>query len=230
MASYFVLFSAPAAHIEFMRANHETARNYAAGEPPGTQDEDDEPHEMEVEQPRSFLATIRDWFLGRKPTVETIPIPPETLAERSQFSNPFAKTFTNVPSDWPKDHVETANVEINHRNVDLYHWILNNTSEPVDGAGSIFQTWTHPTHSAIHLDGINEEFAFLPNQVPDLLTLVDAVTPESTLQAFRGWCVAQGKDGEPSLDDATALHADFVTLSGYLKETIAKQHGLVWIS
>ena len=74
-----------------------------------------------------------------------------------------------VPDWWPNAECESlGGWSINHRNTDLYHWILNGGPELVTHAGSIFQTWYTDTHGAIGLDPHNERFAFLPGQLPEL--------------------------------------------------------------
>lgn len=198
MALYLVMFSAPAAHIDFMRKHPGTAQDYRLGEPP---------HVDEAEPARgSFLSRL----LGRTPPA-TGPVTPDP------------------PPDWPEDELDTVDMEINHRNVDLYHWILNQTPDPVKGAGSIFQTWFHRDHSALPLDDCNEDFAFAPGQLPELLALVRSVTPQRLEEAFAGWCVANGKDPNPSTEEVEDMHARFVGFGRYLETAIAKGHGLVWV-
>ena len=119
-----------------------------------------EPYEQELEKV-SFIGRL----LGKKPK----------LIEREPIS---------APPDWPKDDADCVDIEINHRNVELYHWILNQTPEPVEGAGSIFQTWFHSNHAAISLDSYNEDFAFTSdmesNSVPSLLLVSLELAPQLT--------------------------------------------------
>lgn len=122
-------------------------------------------------------------------------------------------------------------MEINHRNVDLYHAILNKTMEFVEGAGTIFQSWMTNEHSAINLDSSGyENFAFYPHQLPELLSLVKAITHDSTREAYVEWCQSEENDFEPDLDDSTELYEEFLTFEKYLESTIEKGYGLVWLS
>lgn len=199
MSNPFIVFSAPASHIEFMRKHPETSGYYYAGELP--QAETIEP------KPPSWLDRLR----GRKP--EPPPPPPEV---------------PEPPADWPRQPPSVLDIEINDRNVDLYHWILNKTRDPVAGAGSIFQTKYHDQHDATRLDDHDQDFAFYPDQLPELLSLVEAVTPESLHHAFYEWCKVKGKDHEPTLQEATEMHQEFVTFRDFLQAAIARNHGLVW--
>ena len=83
---------------------------------------------------------------------------------------PNGEIADQLPSDWPAQPLESlGSWSINHRNVDLYHWILNGGPELASGGGSIFQTWYEPDqHSALKLDKYNERFAFHANQLVEL--------------------------------------------------------------
>jgi len=200
MANYLVIFTAPRSHVEFMRTHRGTSRNYYAGEPPDFR---------ETEPKRS---SFLDRVMGRH-------------LPASSASADAAK----VPADWPQSEAKVADIEINHRNVDLYHRILNKTSTFVVGSGSIFQTWLHAEHDAIPLDDDNEDFAFLPEQLPELLALVESVTPESLLESFQEWCRDEGKDHQPTIEEATEMHSGFVSFANYLQRAIERHHGLVWV-
>lgn len=173
----------------------------------------------------------RDYYVGEPPEPEEPE--PEKVSVLARLFGKKPKdvepTLVVPPDDWPEGDADTIDIEINHRNVDLYHWILNQTPDPVDGSGSIFQTWFHPTHAALSLDNCSEAFAFKPSQLPELLLLVQRVTPELVKDAFTGWCAAEGKDHVPTLEEATEMYEGFLNFGAYLKTAIAKQHGLVWV-
>ena len=86
--------------------------------------------------------------------------------------------------------------EINHRNVDLYHLILNGAADFVTGSGSIFQTWletaSNRTHAAIDITGDNEHFAFHSGQLPELAELLSSVDAESVRSRYTQWLRANG--------------------------------------
>lgn len=136
-----------------------------------------------------------------------------------------------LPPGWPtQPPASLGSWGINHRNVDLYHWILNGGPALATGAGSIFQTWYEPDrHAALKLDALNERFAFRSGQLPDLLTLVEAVTVESTLAAFVGWCRQHGQRHEDLDHYACQPFVDeFAQFARGLRGAIGRGDGIVW--
>lgn len=99
---------------------------------------------------------------------------------------PDSDASSPLPEWWPKQAPESLDAwNVNHRNADLYHWILNGGPELVTGGGSIFQTWYEPNYSAaVKLDKYNERFAFHSDQISELASLVAGVTIKSVLTAF----------------------------------------------
>lgn len=169
--------------------------------------------------------TTYNYYLGDPPEFEE--------SSASLVSNLLQKLFgsnTNtppspaVPDDWPTEEREIFGPEVNHRNVDLFHCILNNTNESVSGSGSLFQTWFSPTHSAIELDG--ESFAFKSEQLPELLDLVKAVTPESVQKS----CPLSSQNYEPDLEEAQMIVDEFQHFAQSLEKTIQQGHGIIWVS
>ena len=199
MANYLVMFAAPEHHIEFMSKHSGVSRDYYCGEPP------------EIEPSESKKVSFLDKLLGRNKDVTEAAMP------------------LVVPADWPTEDADIIDIEINHRNVDLYHWILNKSEKPVSGAGSIFQTWFHDSHDAISLDDYHEDFAFYPKMLPELLLLINQVTLESTRDAFQRWCNSEGKDYSPTMEDAEPIFKEFENFANYIESAIAKNHGLVWV-
>lgn len=184
-----------------------------------------------IEFMRAHNGVSRDYLAGEPPDLERTPAPERSLFDRlfgrnSEIPEPDS---VKVPDNWPDREPDVAEMEVNHRNVDLYHWMLNKTAEPVVGVGSIFQTWFYKTHSAIPLDDYNEDFAFTSDQLPALLSLVETVTPESIDAAFSGWCAANNKEYESSAEANSAFHDEFMNLAEFLRQSIQKKHGLVWV-
>ncbi|MBK8286671.1 MAG: hypothetical protein IPK97_18420 [Ahniella sp.] len=144
---------------------------------------------------------------------------------------PDATDPSSLPTDWPTEEPESmGSWSINHRNTDLYHWILNGGPELVTGAGSIFQTWYEPDHQsvAIKLDAFNERFAFGPEQLPELAALVSKVDVPAVLKAFTAWCKSQGKDYEPDEYACMPFVDEFTMFGEGLQDAIRKGHGIVW--
>ncbi|EWH08108.1 hypothetical protein DS2_19046 [Catenovulum agarivorans DS-2] len=178
-----------------------------------------------------YPGVARDYYVGQPPEpdeqeLEKISFIGRLLGKKTKL---IEREPISAPADWPKDDADCIDIEINHRNVELYHWILNQTPEPVEGAGSIFQTWFHSSHAAISLDSYNEDFAFTSKQLPELLRLVQNVTPKLLRDSFEAWCKANGKDHVPTTEEAEGMYEEFVNFEKYLKVAISKNHGLVWV-
>lgn len=132
------------------------------------------------------------------------------------------------PSAPPAMHTSWG---VNHRNPDLYHWILNGSADLVTDAGALFQAWYAPDHPAniLKLDGHNERFAVTSGQLPALAARAHAVTVDTVLTAFVGWCKAQGKPWEDL--DVYACEPflyEFQPLAAQLDDAIRDGHGLIW--
>lgn len=136
-----------------------------------------------------------------------------------------------LPEGWPSQELESlGGWGINHRNVDLYHWILNGGPELVEGGGSIFQTWYEPDkHSAVKLDTYNERFGFYAAQLDELATLAEAISVGSVLRAFTDWCKSQGKSSD-NLDEYACepFVEEFSMFAEGLREAIKRGHGIIW--
>lgn len=136
-----------------------------------------------------------------------------------------------VPDGWPSQELESlGGWGINHGNVDLYHWILNGSPEPVAGSGSIFQTWYLPDqHAAVHLDKLNERFGFRAAQLEELAALAEAVSVDSVLRAFSDWCKSQGKRYDDLDQYACQPFVDeFSMFAQGLREAIRRGYGIIW--
>ncbi|MBX3711933.1 MAG: hypothetical protein KF800_08255 [Lysobacter sp.] len=136
-----------------------------------------------------------------------------------------------LPGGWPQEPLESlGSWGINHGNADLYHWILNGGPELAEGAGSIFQTWYEPdVHAALKLDPLNERFAFLSTQLPDLLALVDRVDVPRVQHAFVEWLKRRGERHDDIDQYACQPFVDeFQQFARGLQQAIARGDGLVW--
>lgn len=145
---------------------------------------------------------------------------------------PYSENSPPLPEWWPKQAPKLLNSwNINHRNTDLYHWILNGGPDLVTGEGSIFQAWYEPDYSAsaVKLDKYNERFAFHSDKINKLALLVDAVTIKSVFKAFTEWCKSQGKTWE-DLDEYSCepFVDEFKAFGDLLNEAIHKWHGIIW--
>ncbi|MBK8286672.1 MAG: hypothetical protein IPK97_18425 [Ahniella sp.] len=137
---------------------------------------------------------------------------------------------SSLPAGWPTERLKSLGAwGINHRNVDLYHWILNGGPTLVTGSGSIFQTWYQPDrHSAIKLDMLNERFAFSPEQIQELTALVAQVTVQSVVKAFAAWSKSQGNNHELDEEECEPFVEEFDMFGTGLNEALNKGYGLIW--
>jgi hypothetical protein len=145
---------------------------------------------------------------------------------------PASEVPTPLPEWWPNQPPKLLDLwDINHRNIDLYHCILNGGPDLVTNGGSIFQSWYEPTHPAsyVKLDEDNVRFAFYSNQINELASLVAAVNVKSALKAFIEWCKSQGKTWE-DLDEyaCESFVVEFKTFGDLLSEATYKRHGIIW--
>jgi hypothetical protein len=145
---------------------------------------------------------------------------------------PEAEISGSLPDWWPGQPPHShQSWSVNYRNADLYHWILNKSSELVTGGGSFFQTWYEPEHAAdvTKLDKHNERFAFLSNQISELELLAADVDLSSVHEAFVEWCKSQGKEYE-DIDEYACepFVSEFRVLGAILHEAAPKGFGIIW--
>lgn len=145
---------------------------------------------------------------------------------------PDSEMSSPLPEWWPQQSPKLLNSwNINHRNTDLYHWILNGAPDLVTSEGSIFQTGYEPDYSTsvVKLDKYNERFAFHRDKIDKLASLVDAVNTKSVLSAFTEWCKIKGKTWE-DLDEYACepFVEEFGAFGDLLSEAKRKEHGIIW--
>jgi len=145
---------------------------------------------------------------------------------------PDSEMSPALPDWWPRQPPESHDAwDINHRNTDLYHWILNGGPGLVTGGGAIFQTWYEPDHSAsvVKLDECNERFAFHSGQINELASLVAGVNIKSALKAFIEWSESQGRRYENLNESACqSFVVEFKALGDLLDAAMRKGYGIIW--
>ena len=135
-----------------------------------------------------------------------------------------------VPVDWPSGERKPIGPEINHRNVELHHLILNGTAELVDGSGSIFQTWFAKSHSAIDITGDRDYFAFKSNKLPALAELALRIDGPTVKVRFTQWLRNNGDRYEPSDEECNEIAKEYQSFAESLREAVHKGYGLIWVS
>jgi hypothetical protein len=137
-----------------------------------------------------------------------------------------------VPADWPSEPLESlGSWGVNHRNTELYHWILNGGPELAVGAGAFFQMWHAPDHDSLvlKLDKYNERFAFQSDQVPGLAALVKTVDAERVHRSFCDWLTSRGEDSSSIDQYACEPFVDeFRNFLEGLEDAMRRGQGLIW--
>ncbi len=141
--------------------------------------------------------TLSDYLNGEAPDLRPAITPKPSLWQRITGKVPVPPSPPAIPTDWPTSECQLIGEAVNHRNVDLFHLILNGTKEFVNGSGALFQTWlesgdTHK-HNAIDLTHANEDFAFKSDQVPELASLLSQVNMDMVKSGFSEWLHSQGE-------------------------------------
>ena len=154
------------------------------------------------------------------------------LVDEYLEGNPPNQDIGPIPSDWPTQQLESlGSWGINHRNADLYHWILNGGPELVNGAGSIFQTWYEPDQcpAVLKLDEHNERFAFRAPQLAELATLLKSVDTDQVYRSFCNWLTSQGKASEHiDLYACEPFVEEFGMFAQGIELAIKHEYGLIW--
>lgn len=139
------------------------------------------------------------------------------------FARLLGKKQTELPGDWPNHELDAYSPEVNHRQVNVFHYLLNATNDPVESAGSLFQTWFKPRHNspAVVIDG--ENFAFFNSDAKQLLKLVESVTP-----AMRRDRLAHCEDVSKARIDSDSADYAFDVIEKACSEAVSKGQGLLW--
>ncbi|MGS0673805.1 hypothetical protein [Shewanella sp. 125m-1] len=173
--------------------------------------------------------TLDAYLQGQKPQADV-------FQERGSLLSKIAKLMAgsgaqSLPNDWPEHEAMMIGPDANHRNVDLYHYILNNTEERVKGAGSLFQTWLDITHhDAIKMDADNESFAFESHRLPALVSLLSVLDECRVRDRFDAWLAIHNPDyivQEPEYQEMTQGMERF---RRKVTEANTQDFGLMWVT
>ncbi|MEM1109211.1 MAG: hypothetical protein AAGH99_11045 [Planctomycetota bacterium] len=167
---------------------------------------------------------------GQKPEFQLEPSK-LTLWQKITRQKPIEELSPTAPSDWPNSPANLFTGEINHRNTDLYHLILNGTQDFVTGSGSIFQTWHEPPASSIHsaIDLTGEDFAFRSDQVPALVGLLSKVDFDTVKFRYCQWLESKDEIYDIPSEEIDAMLEDFAGMDVIVREAMEKRWGLIWI-
>ena len=139
------------------------------------------------------------------------------------LSKLLGKKLPELPVDWPSQELDAYSPEISHRQVNVFHYILNGKNDPVENVGCIFQTWFKPRYNspAIVIDG--ENFAFSNADTRQLLSLIAGLTPELKRERL-------DNSGSASdiQNDGGFLEYAFDVIEKACNEAVSKGQGLQW--
>jgi hypothetical protein len=169
---------------------------------------------------------------GEQPDLKESP-PKPSLWQKLTGRLPEATPPPETPDGWPTSECMLVGDAVNHRNVDLFHRILNGTDKLVTGGGTLFQTWLEsgdaPKHSAIDLTRASEDFAFMSDQVAEIAEQLSRIDLDMVRTGFQQWLTQQGKTYEVSDDECVDILDEFKRFADSAKEAVQQSKGLMVI-
>lgn len=156
---------------------------------------------------------------------------PGLVDDYLEGAKPQSVAESLLPDRWPQQPPAPLNAwGVNHRNADLYHWILNGRQALASGSGSLFQVWYEPDAlgAAVKLDAHNVHFALTSRRIPELALLAIRVNLASVKQSFTDWCVSQGKDYQPDDMACQSFIDEFAAFGRGLREVLRRGEGIIW--
>ncbi len=130
----------------------------------------------------------------------------------------------SLPDDWPTQEIEGIYPEVNHRQVEQFHYILNGTDARVSHAGCVFQTWFAPRAETVVVTIDGENFALTSDLVADLKGRIGSVS-EDELRSRYSEAVGEP---EPTDDDKEFLQEVFAGIVKACDQAIETGSGLMW--
>ncbi|MGS0681271.1 hypothetical protein ACVBIL_08935 [Shewanella sp. 125m-7] len=178
-----------------------------------------------------YPQTLEAYLMGQAPDIDAglASKPSSILAKLVMLMS--GKKSPAQPQDWPNKEVSMIGPNVNHRNVDLYHYVLNDTEARVKGAGSLFQTWLDITHhDAIKMDSENESFAFESHRLPVLVSLLSKLDEHSVRARFDAWLAIHNPDYIVQQPEYQEMIQGFERFKGQVIEANKQGFGLMWVT
>lgn len=177
---------------------------------------------------------LSNYLDGQEPDLTPSVAPKLSLWQRIRGNVPVPPPTPTIPDDWPTSECHLIGETVNHRNVDLFHLILNGTKEFVSGSGAFFQTWLESgdtcQHSAIDLTHGNQDFAFKSDQVPELATLLSQVGMDMVKSGFNKWLHTRGESYEATDEECAEIFEEFRIFAATANTAVEQSLGLMWVS
>lgn len=178
-------------------------------------------NDSQIEFIKRHPESLFSFIEGEKPEINT------------GFVSKYSRLLSNkaqVLKDWPIEPVEMINPVVTHKNVELYHYLLNGTDEIVFGAGSLFQTWFNiKEHSAISMDSCNDNFAFSSAQIPELLGLLNDLSFGVFKSRFDKWFQIKDLELYETEESYQETYRALIKFRNGVEIAVRNKHGLMWI-
>ncbi len=129
-----------------------------------------------------------------------------------------------IPDDWPRDEPEGYCPEINHRQVEYFHYILNGTRDRVEHSGCVFQTWFAPRARSVAVTIDGENFALESEFVPSLGERIRGLSEEALFRRY----AEVVDDASPDAADREYLLDTFRIIASACDSAVEKRQGLMW--
>ncbi|GIU45533.1 hypothetical protein TUM4438_19230 [Shewanella sairae] len=178
-----------------------------------------------------YPLSIEAYLLGKQPSANLLKAPAKQAWRLRLARLINGKKSQQIPVSWPSASVEMIGPNVSHRNVDIYHYILNNTENRVKGAGSLFQTWIDINdHDAIKMAADGESFAFKSHDLCSLQPLLTALNAQTIRSRFDAWLLIHNPDYVPQESEYQEITSGIATFSRKVTEAIDKKLGLMWVT
>ena len=158
--------------------------------------------------------TFRPYMEGREPEFR-----------RSLFDKLFGREVElNLPNNWPRNELEGFCPEVNHRQIEYFHYLLNGTQDRVHHSGCIFQTWFDPRFKSVAVTIDGENFALKSEDILDLKERIQNISEDELFGRYRKVV------DDPSMftSDKAFLTDAFNEISSACDKALEKKEGLMW--
>ena len=158
--------------------------------------------------------TFRKYLEGREPEVHS-----------SLLDKMFGREVNlDLPNHWPQNELQGFCPEVNHRQVEYFHYLLNGTKDRVHHSGCIFQTWFDPGFKSVAITIDGENFALRSEFILSLKEQIQNISEDEMFDRYRKAVDDVGMDES----DKNFLTDAFREISSACDKALEKREGLMW--
>jgi hypothetical protein len=128
-----------------------------------------------------------------------------------------------------REEYEAESFGANHRNVDIFHFLLNGTHASVPGSLGIFSSWCGDMEMYVSYRIDDECFGMYSRDVTKLLSALEDLTEEKIRERWVQWQVQKGIDPEKD-DDPDFFPESFGYFQEYCAQTVQAGNALIWVT